>query len=1450
MLRIIISAIKWSAAIILATVLLLSAIFILVQTRYGRDNLIRSADYILKKKYGIEIRAEGITGNLPYDMKIDHLALLDISGQWLDVRNITFQLSPLHLLKGHILINQFTADSITLSRIPVLKKREKPSRPFSLPSAIYHVGIKSLNVARLSLGKEILGKQADFIINAGVTEKEPGFKSRVFADIKRTDGIAGSAFLDAELKGAEPYLTVHAGIDEPETGLIGALLRIKRPLSMSFNGSGLVKNWSGALSAGADRLMSVDAQVSMHALEDLNLDISGTAELGPDFVRDPWNELLEKEVGFSVRARVKDNKNLFIDRAVVKSGDGILELNASLDTRQMTSEGAFKFSLKDLSPFCHLIRSPCSGELSIEGSFKGPITSPSAEITLNAEDFKTEMIRSDEFTANALIEFIAAGDSSGRTLHVSGSGELRGLYLPRVMDDLLEKRLALNLDMEFPYKGDMLINNLEIECSLLSARVSGLFNKKQNRGDFKAFLKTDSLDRYSGLLKKNIPMGIGTSLSLDGRLSGQSLEAHAGGKLALTEDADAYLRDILGLEAVYSGDIALSGNDVLTFADVKISSDRAGLAGSGQYDLKTKELHGLFGIDVKELAAFSGLVKRDFFGSAGISGSLDGTPDLMNMKCEFRADDIMLGTKNIQDVSGSAALSGKPLKNSGWISLSLAVDGYGLKGDSEFMLDNKVLSFKDIDLNGRGIKLHGNLSTGMENSPVQGEMKGAFEDLSIIDAFFGLEIQGSGDLDVKSGFVDNKNLIVANLHGKDISGAFGKTEDISLGLRLSGELKDPEISARASIQGYTNKNVLVKSVDISTRGKPGDMNFTLKGSGHAGYGVIVEASGSISLSSLRQSLSVNMLRGEYGILPVNLTEPLRMTRAKGALEIESMEFYFAGGTINGHGIFSKDSTDFNMDFNNIPASLMQLPGITQLEGSATGNIVLSGTLKNPEAGTQFTLKNLSLRYPQEEDMPSFNIAARAQLRSKKLEAELNLESATGKTFDLKMDMPLNLSLYPFSFGIPEKEKLNGRVSAAIDISDLALLAGLYNQRFMGKLDMDFNIRGTIKSPEITGKAALENGSYKNDMTGIFIKDIRADISAELNRFILNNISGADGHGGKISGKGWVDFSPSRQFPYSLSLTLKNLLFLSTHTTAFTVSGKPTISGTLYSHTLAGKLSIDKGEYRIPERLPADITDLEVKEINVPGQDQTGEQKVASKKSVMNLDMSVKGEGQVYLTGRGLNSEWKGDIDVKGTIDKPVIVGRLSVLRGSYNFLGKRFELTDGRVDLDGRYPMSPQIECTGEAKTSQITAFINLKGDLKKPEITLTSDPSKPPDEILAYLLYNRDISQITPFQAIAIGSSLNSMMGKSRYDILGSTRKILGVDQLELKQSEESADGSTVSVGKYLSDEIYIEVEKGLGTESGKASFTWEVTPNITIDTELRENSSTGVGINWKWDY
>ena len=86
--------------------------------------------------------------------------------------------------------------------------------------------------------------------------------------------------------------------------------------------------------------------------------------------------------------------------------------------------------------------------------------------------------------------------------------------------------------------------------------------------------------------------------------------------------------------------------------------------------------------------------------------------------------------------------------------------------------------------------------------------------------------------------------------------------------------------------------------------------------------------------------------------------------------------------------------------------------------------------------------------------------------------------------------------------------------------------------------------------------------------------------------------------------------------------------------------------------------------------------------------------------------------------------------------------------------------------------------------------------------------------------------------------------------DFLDRTRKLLGVDQLEVKQPDENGGGTALSAGKYVGDNVYLQVEQGLGPESGKVSVEVEVTPNITVESEVGVDSQGGAGINWKWDY
>jgi translocation and assembly module TamB len=120
----------------------------------------------------------------------------------------------------------------------------------------------------------------------------------------------------------------------------------------------------------------------------------------------------------------------------------------------------------------------------------------------------------------------------------------------------------------------------------------------------------------------------------------------------------------------------------------------------------------------------------------------------------------------------------------------------------------------------------------------------------------------------------------------------------------------------------------------------------------------------------------------------------------------------------------------------------------------------------------------------------------------------------------------------------------------------------------------------------------------------------------------------------------------------------------------------------------------------------------------------------------------------------------------------------------------------------------------------------------------------------MARILFDREISQITPIQALQLAGAINEMMGRRGFDPLAYTRNLIGVDWLQVKQSGESPGESALSAGKYLGDSIYVEVEKGISAESGKVSVKWELTPRITVDTSVGENADTEMGINFKLDY
>ena len=101
-----------------------------------------------------------------------------------------------------------------------------------------------------------------------------------------------------------------------------------------------------------------------------------------------------------------------------------------------------------------------------------------------------------------------------------------------------------------------------------------------------------------------------------------------------------------------------------------------------------------------------------------------------------------------------------------------------------------------------------------------------------------------------------------------------------------------------------------------------------------------------------------------------------------------------------------------------------------------------------------------------------------------------------------------------------------------------------------------------------------------------------------------------------------------------------------------------------------------------------------------------------------------------MTGLGINSEWSADLKIAGTVTEPRINGRADLIRGSYDFAGRRFDLERGSIRFLGESPVNPVLDITAEGGVQGLNAVIRVTGRGQRPEISLHQHAGAAPGRI------------------------------------------------------------------------------------------------------------------------
>jgi translocation and assembly module TamB len=1441
---------KWVALTVAAFLLLGGILFGLAQTGPGRDRIARLITSALNEGGKTRVSMGRLGGLIPFHLKLDRLALSDNLGQWMTLDDLVIRWSPRALLKGQLRVREIRARLLELHRLPPGEDGggKRPVEASAWPAAFGRLHLERFAIGEVRLGKAVLGEPALLTIEGRVVPSSSGDGLAASLALERRDGPGTRAVINAVLKNRGPELALDLEFEEASGGLAAAALGIRGPLSLVLHGEGPLKAWKGEFRVDGGELGEIRSRVALEVAEDLKMTAGGTLVTRGAALPEEWRRLLVPEARFDLDLRRLKDGTLMMGPSSIGTKDLALEMGGTLDPGTNHSRGRFKLHCRDISPLGSPAGFELGGEARVEGRFSGPMPRP--RVTLDAELRRAvaDRLRLDALLARIELDWLEGPGPSSAGVRIEGRGEVRGLSL-RDSPPLPETDLKWELAAEGTLKDIIHIRRLEAAGERISAGFTGRLDTKRRSGEMSGALEIKDLRPFAAF--SGFDLAGSTRLKAELRGDGKDgfLSARIKGTYGIPEGMEPSLKTLLEKGVDYAGSIEVSGTKGLRLSEMELATAAGSLRGDAFLDLENKDLEGSWRMELPRLDAFSPFLKQDVKGSLEGQGRVEGPLDMMSLAAEVRGRDLAVQGIPLEGLMVNLEARGLMPRSEGRLLVEIAPAGDRVKARTDFILEGDRLSLSPLSLKGPGSEIKGNLDMDLRAFLVEGELKGETKDLSAFSALLGEEIGGSIQVETRLKIDEGRQRAIFTAEARHLKGPFGQAGKAGVRGEIGDLFRAPRGTATLDVTDVRRDDLVLDTLVLSAEGGRDRIGFSGSAKGRYREGFEMNISGLLTMSPGAGALQLEGFEARYGDLPLTLARPNAIRGSAEGLRFEGLAFNLGPGTLEGSGTVGGSGFDLDLKLGAIPLGIARLAGAPDLAGRLTGEVHLAGSPARPEGRVRIHIEGLKLRDPLFQDIPPLTVEGRAGLGRGRLQSEFVLKGLTAGPFEAKMDVPLSVSFSPPAWSLEPRGEMKGSLKGDMDLKRMASIAGLDDQTLEGKMEVDLALEGTVEVPVIRGGARVIKGAYENNRSGTVLKDIEWEIAAGTPRLQIVHAGASDGGPGRISAQGWLDVLPSQGFPFRVDLFLDQATLLRNDDATATLGGQLLVSGSIEKALLGGRINLETAEIRIPERLPPEIVDLDVietggtKDEELPGRTRPGREWPTE------LDLTLKSPGRAFVRGRGLDSEWQGEIRVKGEVKAPVVTGALSVVRGSFDFLGKRFELKRGLLSLDGLAPPSPRLDVLAEASGKDMISYLQLSGPVKSPEMKLSSDPPLPSDEILARLLFGRTVSHITPVQALQLAHAVKVLAGGG-IDFMGRTRRWLGVDQLEVEQAEGGVGGGTIRAGKYLRENVYLEVERGIGAEGSKASVEWEVTPNVTVETDAGADAEGGVGVRWEWDY
>ncbi len=1108
---------------------------------------------------------------------------------------------------------------------------------------------------------------------------------------------------------------------------------------------------------------------------------------------------------------------------------GVLDLNADL-------------AVADLHDFEGIAKQPLSGALTLNVIAKGDATQTTAEGTLAVEHIAAGTVTAPSGTLALKLAGGAFPNDITRKLEVAVEGSFPGLALkPELARDLVLNGAATIEDLH-----RIAVRGFELSDGNLVAKADGTVDVEARTADFIATVDVAQIGDYAALTGQAWQGEATVRAEVASGETPGVIGATLEGKLGKLKGLPDSLRGLAGNAADFSGHGDYDGKRIsvaeFTWASKGIQADA-----TGHFNLSERTLDADLKGDVSDLSALSSLAKRDLSGTTQFNLKASGAIDALSVRGELRGAPLQINALRADSAEVSFNATGIPsaIDAEGAASLvrageTLALNVQLAKRDSQTTVGEFNASTGESMVSGSG-------DFDLARKRGNGTLKAALPDLAALQTWVDVPLEGRLDLQATleegsgrlTGTASGEGLVVRGASIASLEGRF--------------DIEDP-FSAPGGTATITATTLHVgdwslDSLSLATEGPADAWRIALNTQGELKESTRFNVDSKGVLSRKASTLTLDGLQLDAEQHTFALRVPASIVWSEGAVTVSSFAIAGDSGSIEIGGSYGPKVIDLRADLVDVPLSLAELAGVDPPAGTISGKATLRGTPVAPVMEAEMKVAGYNPDPGGENNFAGLD----AEIKTNFSEGTLRFAGAGNVPDALLIEASASLnaawSLAPWRLEISRDQPLRGTLKGTGDLAAIPPLFAMEGHDIRGDLEADLTLAGTPSSPGLDGAVTIKDGYYENGSSSTIVNDIEATLSAEGSTLRLTEFTANDGQDGAITGEGQIAFAAGSGMPFFLALKLDGPRLVHRDDMQAEGSGEIRMEGDATGATISGDLSISPVELTLPER--AVKTPLATVPFTVAGEAPRDEAPVERGPYSMVLDVKAALPGRVYFRGPGLDSEWEGNLTATGDVRNPSVRGILQVKRGRLDFLGREFDLAESTITFDGETPPVPYLNILAITEADDIVARVRIQGVQNALEITMESEPPLPRDEILARVLFGQRLSEVSPVQALTLARYAPIFSkNATAQTVLGSSAPASSlVDRFTVRGGTGVGEAS-ITTGKYLTDDFYLEFEQGLGSAESLVSLEWIFAPRWSLKARTTSQGDGGVGVFWKKNY